>query len=72
MEHPSDIANLLASEAYDADRAMPVIAPGTFEESDALDRIDNARAEELAQLGEDFAARQKRRAAYWRPRMRRS
>lgn len=66
MEHPSDIARLLQDDAFDGGRLMPAVASGSFEESDALARIDDARNDELARLAETPEARAKKRAAHWR------
>lgn len=68
MENPADLARLLQTDAYDFGRAMPAIAPGSFEEANALAEIDNARDEETAQLGDTFEARQRRSRAAWKAR----
>lgn len=63
--HPSEIAALQREQNWNPDLMAPRVEPGSYEEQQALERIDMARDNEMAQRGDSFAQRRRRARKYW-------
>lgn len=63
--HSSDLTRLEQEANWDFESASPKIAPGSLEESTALEKIDVRRDEELSARGDTFAKRRMRARRAW-------
>jgi hypothetical protein len=61
-----EYASLVRCTHWDTERGSPTVVPGSFEEEEALRRIDEARDEELAAIADTAEDRAKRLQRYWR------
>jgi hypothetical protein len=66
MSMSADHAQLVRESAWDADRALPAIPPGSAKEAAAIDRIDALRDEEKARQADTMTSRHKRHERHWR------
>lgn len=57
--HPSELERLKIA-------AQSLVIPGTFQEEAALERIEQLRRDELAELSDTFEARQRRRRRHFK------
>lgn len=64
--HASDLARLEQEAAFDRERLVPHVAPGSTGEAHALALIDQARDEELGRARDTFARRRASAARYWK------
>lgn len=60
-----ELAALQVDEAWDRELLQPVVPPGSQREADALAQLDQTRAEQLTELGDDSASRALRSRRYW-------